>query len=386
MTDFEWKIMARNSALQRTGEVDDYQKLDLNLKFNDVGTWQLDIDRRLPIAEELSQPGAGIVVTRGDTTVLSGPWIDQTHEWGQDKNTLTLAGVDDTIWCKRRLAHPQPATAAPPYSTTSEDVRTGQVTGVMFLFAQANMGSAALVPRRVPGLTMSSNTFGPSITGRGRWQNLLVLLQELAVMGTLSNGLQPGFRIVQVGDGLEFQLYQPVNRSATIQFNPDLGNLASYTYKRSAPELTYAIVGGKGEGSARTIFEKPSSDQLALWGRIENELVNASSANDAAELGQAADKALADATEQTSLSITPIDTPTQSFGVHYGLGDRVRAVLDGQHNSVAEPVKECKISLAPGKAAEISPVVGTQQASVRLLKMFRKLADYSNRLSLLERK
>lgn len=394
MTTYPWKVEVRNAALERVGELDDYQQLEMVLKFNDISTWQLTVNRSNRLAADLVADGAGIVVSRDGTTILSGPAIDAEHHKDNSANILTLSGVDDSVWLKRRLAHPQPTSTAPPYSTTAEDVRTGVASTIMRQYVGANAVPGVTDPARaVAGLSrLADIAYGTSVTGRGRWQLLLTLLQELAVSGAVG-GLPVGFRVVQVGSGIQYQQYIPVDRTATAVFSEGFGNVTEFTYKRSTPAANYFYVGGSGEGTARTIFEQPDSDSIATWGRIEGELVDAQSAATTAELGQAATKAAADQGLKTSLSVTPIDTDTLSYGIHYGLGDRVTAVLDVigpdgdglAGDSVQDIIRECTITLTPD-ASTVTSSVGSQDASLSFLRVIKVVKDLGRRMNNRERR
>lgn len=400
---YPWRIEVRDANLARVGELDDYQSLDLLLKFNDVSTWALKVARTNRLAYELTQPGAGIIVSRNGVAVLSGEWDKQNHRKDVDANEMTLSGVDDTDWLNQRNAHPQPLSLAPPYSTTAEDVRTQVASNVMRQFVGVNIaqdGGTPAIPSRIrAGLTrLTDPAYGPIITGRGRWQNLLVLLQELAVQGAV-DGIPVGFRVVQVDAGLQYQGYVPVDRTASVVFSEGLGNLAGFTYDRTRPKATYWYVGGAGEGTARTIYEHADSTALAQWGRREGAFVDARSAGAAGELQQAGIKSADDDGETHALSVTPIDTDRLAFGVHYGLGDRVTAVLDvlGPDSAgisgdvISDVLRECRIKITPDESS-VTPAIGTEGARAATpgqivpTKMFRRVRDLMSRINNLERR
>lgn len=326
MTTSDWIVAVRDTYGNRVGEVDDFQKLELRCRFNDVSTWSLTLNRQHKMAPELVQPGAGIIVYRKNQVFFSGLTLSTVQDVSHDQNVLTVAGEDDTTWLKRRLAHPQPGTSAPPYSSVAEDVRTGVASTVMQEFFLVNLGSSALSSRQVGITNAADPVLGPSLTGSGRWQSLLQLLQELAVASEAA-GTVLGFEIKESGGAPQFRIYGAQDLTASVIFSPDRQNLAGFTYNDDAPTTTYAVAGGAGEGTARTILEKVSSLR-ADWGRIEGEFVDARHAADANELGQAADKALTEGAGATSVSIGVIDTEYHRFGTHYNLGDKVTVILD----------------------------------------------------------
>lgn len=351
MTTSDWKVEVRDINRQRIGELDDYQLLDMSLKLNDVSTWRLTIDRRNRLAADLLADGAGIIVHRNGQVQLSGFWTDQDHGRDLSKNTVTVSGVDDTAWLTRRQAYPDPNDITPPYAV-AEDVRTGQASAVIRQFVDENGGLATAVARRIPGLFAGVGVdpaVGPTLTGTGKWQKLLPLCQELATASE-AQGAPIGFRIIQSGTDLLFEMWAPEDKTGAVVFSLERGNLAAFSYKRTAPTMTYAIVGGDGEGTARTFSEKANGALQAQWGRIEDDLVDSRNAATAAELGQAADQALAEGAGTTSLSVTPIDLDTQRYGVDYMLGDRVTVLLDA-----IGPQNETIVADALGQGTSVTP-------------------------------
>lgn len=380
MAEAEWTLYVRDSNLQRVAQIDDYQTLDVVARFNAVGAWELDLDRRVTGAAELFVAHAGIEIVRDGTTFLSGPVTRRQRTRDALRNRVTISGVDDTVWLSRRLAHPQPATAAPPYSTTEHDVRTGQCSTVLRAYVDVNVGPGALAARRLTGLTLAADPLlGTTVTGRARWQNLLELMQGLAVSG---GGL--GFAIRKVATALEFYSYMPVDRSASVKFSEEIGNLTSYRYETTAPAVTYVFAGGGGEGTARTIAENQDPDGVVGWGRIE-QFADRRDTTVTSELEQEITTKLAEGQEQLALDAVPVDTPSAAYGTHYSLGDKVTVVVDDGGTELAEVVREVKVSLTPAGPQQVSPVIGTPGRR-DLLRVLGSVRDLTARVVNLERR
>lgn len=348
MTVTDWRIVVRDKFLNRVGELDDFQTFDLKIRFNDVSTFQIVTNRTNRLAQELAAPGAGIIVYRFGVIEFSGLVLTVQQDRTKDANVLTVSGEDDTTWLKRRLAYPDPADPSPPYAGAVADIRTGVCSTIMRQYFQANLGTTALAPRQVSGLVPSTDpVIGATLTGSGRWQTLLELFQGLAIASEAA-GQTIGFRIRHSGTALPFTIYPTNDLSASIRFSSDMGNLAAFSYIATAPTMTYAIVGGDGEGVARSYVEKASA-LLPEWERIESEIVDARNAANATEFGQVADKALAEGAGTSSLSITPLDLDTQRYGVHYGIGDKVTVLLD----SMGTP-RETIVATAVGQGSAVA--------------------------------
>jgi hypothetical protein len=378
-TPFGWKLhLRRNDTLERVAEIGDYRDCELIPRFNAVGSWMLTLDPRAKLATKLTDPAHGIEVTRDEAPVLAGPVGGIHSRRDGSTQTLTVSGPDDMMWLRSRLAHPQPGSSAPPYDTQAYSTATAQASALLRAYVNVNAGPSAIAPRRVPGLTVADDPLlGSTITGRGRWQVLLELLSQLAITG---GGL--GFRIQQQGTALVFDSYQPVDRSATVHFSYENGTLTGHEYERTAPEANFVVVGGGGEGTLRTIHEAAASDQVIDWGRIES-FRDRRDTTDVAELAQAAEEELAERGETTGLSIIPTDTEGQTFGVHYQLGDKVSAVIDGV--PVRELIREVRIKLTPDGPQTVSPQIGTPGRG-SVLAIFRKLGRLSGRVTNLERR
>lgn len=370
----EWQLYVRDRNRNRVAEIDDFQQLDLVLRFNAVGSWVIALPADGVAARYLNQDGCGLVAVRDGATLLSGPKRRPERVWSSKTDRLVVAGVDDVCWIADGLAYPVPT--GPPYSAAAHDVRTGACETVMRAYVSANVGPGAKAERIVAGLTLATDAaLGATVTGRARFANLLELLQALAIAGG-----DLGFRIVD----MQFQVYQPTDLTAMAVFSSDLGNLAAYTYREEAPSVNYIIVAGGGEGTARTFAEKGDSASIVRWGRIEL-FRDRRDTTDATELLQTADEALSTGAAKTYLSIEPIDTEALAYGADYNLGDKVSVIVDG--TTIHDVLREVHITLTPEAGESVRPLVGTpdQPANGAVPALFRSLRQMGGRLSNLER-
>lgn len=369
------QVFVRDAALRRVGQVEDFT-LEMPIRFNRVSTWQLTADASSQLASLLEDTG-GIVVVRDGVTLLSGPVTTRTFTRTEGRTQLVASGVDDTVWLARRLALPVPS--GPPYTAQAYDDRSGVAETVMRGYVNDNLGPGATAARKLTALTLAADGGrGTSVRGRARFVSLLELLQSLALAGG-----DLGFRIVQVGLGLEFQIYEPADRTGTAVFSSELGNLAGYTFSRTVPVADYAYVGGGGEGTARTIVEGGDTAAIGAYGRSEV-FVDRRDTTLAADLEQSRDEALVEQGATSSLSLTPINTESVAYGQEYTVGDRVSVVVEGV--TVQEVVREVVLRLdANGEV--LTPVVGTAGASSpQVPALFDAQARQARRLSNIERR
>lgn len=406
-----YKIYVRDQYLNRVAEVDDYQSLELIPRFNSPGAWVMELPTDCFAAKELLKIKAGIVVVRNGKTILSGPVTGRRRNWNKDGDRLTINGKDDLLHLFRNLAYPVPL--GPPYTSNAYDVRTGAAETVMKQYVEANIGANARQERRISNLFVAANQGqGKNVTGRARFHNLGEMFASLALAGG-----DIGFRIVQVGKNLEFQVYQPTDKSKEVLFSPLLGNLQSFEYYTEDPEANYVIVGGGGEGTSRILLEKGDSISISNVSRIES-FIDRRDTTDTTELQQAMDEELQQKAQKVGLSISPIDSDSFSFGRDYQLGDRVSVVLTQANEVVDEEeihyfiaayqtgsemttrvrtiqeklevisdvVREIKITVTP-EGERITPVIGTPETITNpMIGIFNRMKKMSKRVGNLERR
>lgn len=359
VTPGPYRVQWRNPDLSRRGIVP-YDTMTFVPRFNAGGTWQFQLDTAQDAAGWIA-PGGGVIIDSEDNpgvTLLSGPVrnIQEDLAEGTPGETLTVSGVDDTARLANRLIFPDPTVALSAQSD-SHYITTGTLEAVMRMLVDLNAGPSALVARRITGLSLAPNgELGPATTTAARFASLLDYLAALCLTGGL------GFRVVQVGSGLQFGVYEPRDVSATAKFSADLGNLRAYSYTATAPTVTDAIVGDKGVGGARLYVERTDTASETDWQERFEGFVDRSDIDgtvDPLTLQDSGDQAIVAGGPRASLSLTPLDTPDLRFGLDYGLGDVVTVVTRG--GPVIDVVREVTVTVG-ALGADVAPLIGSPNA------------------------
>lgn len=362
-----YTLAVRDQAtLGLLGEVDDYSQLEAVSRYNGVGQWQLHLDGASAAAALLLGYDRGLVLLRNGSPVYSGPVGGYERSQDRSRHTLVVRGPCDNTYLARALAWPE----APALTTaTSEyDVRTGLASAVLYGYVDANCGPGAHSTRRVPGLALATDPgLGSTITGRARWDKLHELLASLALASDPALGWQV---LWEPGGVLRCTVYEPVDLATEFAFGFDFGNLLAYSYSVGEPEATYAVVGGAGDGIARTYAMAGDSSAMVERGRYEG-FTDSSGTSDAGELEQARLGYLAGAAAASALSITPVDTAAVVYGETYQLGDRVRVVTaDG---TIDDLVREVRLVLDAGGVQVVPTVASPDQRDARVPRLFDRV-------------
>jgi len=199
-----------------------------------------------------------------------------------------------------------------------------------------------------------------------------------------------GFDIRQSGANLLFEVFQPVDRSASIRMDIDNNHLSKTEYTVTAPAITRTIVAGGGVGADRTFVEVAASSEESSWARRIETFIDQRNSTDSTELTQTGTQALNEkGLTLEAISVTPTDDETMEFGVDWGLGDKVSVVVG--ETVVSKIVTEVGLLISedgvrigatvgdPSTADEESTVVDAQQdQETRISNLERNTTDVTS--------
>ena len=368
----DYQIYARNESLQRIAQIDDFAALSFTQQFNSPGYWEIIVPAGGTGASQLTWRN-GIIIARDGTALMSGPVRSIEHRRGKTEDAYTISGPGDLVWLADRLAFPVPS--GPPYTAQARDKQTGAAETVIKYYVDYNAGPNARADRQVPGLTIEADaTLGNSVVVGVRFGALLEVVQGIALVGG-----DLGVRIVASGSGAEFQVYAPTDKTSSVVFSEELGNIVDFQYREDASEHNYVIVGGQGVGVARTFFESGDSGSIVKYGRQEL-FLDRRDTNDSTELYDAIATALDEGKRRVDIRLTPLQTGGIAYLTDYELGDDVTMVIDGVQ--IQERIREITIRLSGGGGEEIRPVL--QSAGVRQVSFLGRLSSVESRAQFLE--
>lgn len=362
-------LEVRDRDLKRVGQITPtFLNLKATLRWCAVGEWSLTLPGDHPMVDHLVKPGSGVVLVGPDGsvrhptvfdgngtivrapytetiygTVMSGPTATPARKRDAQNpdGTYTFKGVTDEIHLLDALAYPSPLVADVSAQTAANDVRSGATESLMRQYVAYNIANGALkVPAvswapagRLRGIRSkiviggADQTRGATAVKSPRFQNLLELLREIVLLDPVI-----GFRMVQRGDVIEFQVLDSRDRTSLVRFDVENGTLTSEEVQQSGPSVTYPIIAGQGEGVERQIIARTNDEAIAAeasWGRVIETFIDQRDTDDTIELEQSGDEALEEGRGGTSVKVIPADETTMQYGVDWRAGDQVTVVVNG---------------------------------------------------------
>jgi hypothetical protein len=383
----ELTIEVRDGSLARVGQIlpSEMVGFEAVLRFNNVGAWKITLPSNHVMADALRAPGAGIIVTSEIGVILSGPTVaaKQTKTAADPIGIWEITGSDDSIILGERLVYPDPANSVDA-QTADFDERTGAAETVIKAYVNANIGPSAPVARRASNLIIEADLGrGEIVTGQARFDTLGPFIESLASTSSL------GFTIEQNGSDLEFQIFEPTDRSAEIRMDVDNARLEKSEYTYTQPSVTRVVVAGPVTGTTREFIERTSTESLAAesdWARRIEVFKDARGNSDADALALAGDELLTDGGYTVeSVSVSPNDNQTMAYGIDWGLGDKVTVVVGNEE--IVQIVTEVALVITTD-GIKIGATVGNVKAAARQdieARNTEKSQDQETRISNLER-
>lgn len=377
-------VEVRDKNLIRQGNIPMKElKFQFSNPHNNVGTWKAEVPAESELASALRVPGSGVIVYNKSEVIFSGPTIKPQFLATKDDpaGTITFEGVSDDIHLADMLAWPDPANTI-DLQATQKNTHSGFAETIIHAFVNLNIGPGALVARRTPHLIMGTDgARGASTQKSSRFEVLGEVIGGVAKVADL------GFRIIQRGNNLVFETYAIRDRTDEIRLDVRNNTLSAQKLTVAAPEITHAVVIGKGTGeTARSLNLYTTTDSLAAeadWGRRIERVVSSTSTDVAAELQQAGLEQLVEkGYTSVSVQVAPLENNGMNFPEDWGLGDRVAVVVDEQEYISVVTKFELRadetgffLGAGLGDPAEFDPTVALR----------KRVAQTGNRISALER-
>lgn len=376
MTDNALRVYVRNAALQRIGQVDDYTSLTVIPRYNAVGAYTLEISADSSKAALLVEGNGLIIRTAAGDLVDSGPI--RTVDWDRSDSDagsgrLTVSGVSDTALLGQYTCWPNPAAAIGSQADTVYKISAVKAETAMRALVNLNAGPGALATRKSPLLTLAADGLrGPTITRQvNQFDSLLAVLTDIA------NAAGLGYRVIQVGTGLQFQVYTPTDRSGIARFSFGLGNLTDASYSTTPPSCTRAVVVAGGQSTPRVCRTYDRTDplypSLVIEQFVDLTSVDTASVDLTAQMDQAAEEALTSGAGQGSLSISPIDIPLLQYGRDYQVGDTVSAQV--RSTWMTDVVREVSLTCTATDGTKTKAAVGSGSGDGAVARIYQYIAQ-----------
>lgn len=371
MSAFRISVYNKNRVFQCP--IGNPSALTATVRHNDVGTLSMTLPLGHSRVGALMAEGARLRVLFKGEHLISGPITADQIETDGKKGTYTVSVEDDFRVLKEIAGFPIPAAA----NGQTSGVITGQTseyrtyTGNAETIVKNAVTENGVTRLAVPGLTVAANLNRGSIIPGGVPLRMHPLFDQLFPAVTAA-GL--GVTVRQVGANLVLDVYVPKIHTQTLSVKG--GTLKQVTMTRTRPRASRVIIGGQGEGTARTFRYLTDAARETLYGMKAETFRDARDDNTAAVLDARGQETLTELGPQNGVAITLAGSGIFQYGPGgYHVGDKVPIkVVDGI--TITEVIKETTLKWVAKDYATTDPVLGeiTNQPERATAKRFQALA------------
>ena len=323
-----WQVRIHNAAGTLQAILDHFQALEVERVINAPGGYALTMASTPTLVSYLALDGQlefwrrDAAFGRDWTLELEAFHRDIIRWYGADGlERITSRGVGYADLLRRRVIEAAAGGAG--------GTKTGKAETILKAYVDEQCVSNGTPARNFSGLSIQADgATGSTIAKGAAYRNLLETCQEIASIG--------GGDFAVVGTGAAtFQLrwYNGqfgTDRSATVTFAVNMANAAEPELSQvRSQEVNAVLVGGQGEGAARTTAWRTTASLIddSTWNRLES-FADGRNLTTAAGLNSLGDQKLDQGQPRNDFSLKVIQLPGCAYGVHYGIGDLVTARYD----------------------------------------------------------
>lgn len=313
-------ITLRSEQRRPRGQIR-FNKAEAVIRKNQVTTFVIDVSPEDNEKISRVKPGWGLILAEDDLTI-SGPITTNIRNNEGGLVERKLGGISDLHILEDRITLPDPTLPVSDQNVAYYKDK-GAAETIIKKLVSANAGITAISGRRTPGLVIApSEGRGGAATINTRLKNLL---EEVAAIAETAGLVLDCFQQANSTD-IIFDVRPVKNRARKVRLTSRNDELTSYTNEQTAPTTTAVIVGGQGEGAARTITEFSNNDG---WGGRRIEIFK--DRRDTEELEEARKTAMEELGKGGAgidLTFSVHDSQARRFGRDYQVGDIITVELE----------------------------------------------------------
>jgi hypothetical protein len=345
--DSPFRITVYNKAFQRQGWVGDPISLTAQINHNAISDAALTVgssDDKVPI---LMDTGARVTIDYLGEHLLSGPVRAKAGKGPANAGNITFSVLDDFRLFHRVLGWPVPAAAitgqnASEYHTLSGPAET-VLKSVLTADAITRLGEPVTV---APDLGRGGN-----ITASFRFHPLADRLFPAVDAAGI------GVTVRQQGAGLYVDCYEPELHPRTL--TEAGGVITDWSWTQAEAEATHVVVGGQGEGTARTFAAFNDAARVTALGERIEVFRDARDSSAGSVYTERAAETFAETAPKSGLSVKFSETSVFRYGIPGGVrvGDKVTLRV-GTGLEITDTLRSATFSWTRDNGLEVSPAIG----------------------------
>ena len=367
MADSPYEIRVYDKGYQFRGWAGGPSSLEVRPRHNLPGSATIELDSDHARAADLIAPGGRVEIYHHGEKRLTGV----VGDWSIPdliSGALSIPIIGDYRIIQNTLGFPVPSHTMTGATINGQTVEYRTITG------SAEYVIKTILAENLARIGRTDVTIAPNLDRgtSGTYTFRMHQLYDRLMPAIEQAGL--GVSVLRDGEnGLVVDVYEPRLYPHILSVEGGTITAGSATFSR--PTATRVVVGGQGEGTARTFKQYVDTAREAEWGDIVEVFQDARDSESGDVYQERAAETLAEGAPKTGLSLSLSETAHFRYGgdgVH--VGDKVRVNVRGLE--VTEVLREAVLSWTPDAGDVATPVLGERKddPSTMIATSLRRLA------------
>lgn len=346
MSIFRLDLYNKNRVWQ--APVGAFVSLEGTKRFDNISDLSFTVKATHRRIEQMCAPGTRVRCQLRGETFIEGPIRAWGGEGPGESGNFTFEVEDNFRILRNFLIFQRPGESMANQALAYRYEQTGAVETVF---------------KTIVNLNIADRSYEPIIIATDMGRGGIVHAQ--ARMAKVYNEMFPllesmglGVTVTASPAGLTVDVYEPGVYPNVLSEQSRI--VRKWKSRVEAPEVTYVVVGGENQGTARTFIDKVDATREALWGDRIEAFRDARDANDLNTYTERADETLFEGAGKASIEVVLGETKNFRFGGPGGLkvGQIVTAKVGNGLVEVTDILREIEFTYDSEKGLRLKGIVG----------------------------
>lgn len=341
-----------------------FESIEGTIRYDNISDCDITVKATHKRLGLMLSPGTRLGLFLRGEWLMGGPIREHEGEGPGTSTTYTFSVEDNFRVLRNFLVYPVPGQPISNQTAAANYSISGNMETVFKDVVQKNLA------RSIEPIIIATNL------NRGG------IVDSSARMATVYNELFPlleakglGAKVTQTPAGLVIDVYEPGTYPNKLTEASRI--IRKWKYKLVAPDVTRAVVGGGGEGTARTFIERADTAAETLWGDRIEVFRDARDVTTLATMQERGDETLFDGKGEISITCELAETDSFHLGGSDGLkvGQIVTAEIGDGAVSVTDILRQIDFSWNADQGLKLKAQIGQPvEPTAKLMKHISKLA------------
>lgn len=348
-----------------------FESIEGTKRFDNISDLEFTVKGTHKRLDFMMQPGTRVRCQLRGQTFIEGPIRGYDGDGPGNAGKFTFSVEDNFRILRNFLIYQVPGASMAAQAGAYHYTQTGNIETVFKDIVNLNIADRGVEPI----IIATNQNRGGIVTAQARMAKIYNEMFPLLE----ANGL--GAKVTASPAGLTVDVYEPGTYPNVLSEGSRI--VRKWRARVEAPEVTHVVVGGQGEGTARTFISLTDTTREGLWGDRIEAFRDARDANDLNTYDERATETMFEGRGSAGVEVTLAETKNFKFGGTDGLnvGQVVTVRVAEGRVEVTDILREIEFSYNAEQGLRLKGVIGKKlDPNHQVVDAISKLSGSLNKL------